>query len=591
MGLFAQLPVSAFDLALSKINQAQLAGEISTQDALIQSFYRIVDSSKLDNKFKLSSVSDTPIKCGTQIILEVQRSWDNLPVDFKSSYRHYFVAGYQTADANSYNSAGGNFTINWGTGLVDATDTSGVVGVPDVIELWASYFDTTYTKEVDEMGFTGPVGRYNIYIGNTNGSYSIGAGTYGYASSAGYIVVRENYNSGFPANTDPDGNNKGAMKVTTAHEFHHALQYLIKSNPPQSNAWWMEATSTWMEDAVFNQVNDYVNYLGSWSSYPYTSLTLFNGSHEYGDVIWSKYLAETYASGTDTDGSDVFLSVWNNVASQGALTAISTYLTNKGTSLKSAYHDFAFKNQKMDYAEGASYGTMAISKTESSYPVTTNMTTSLPDYLACNYVRFNISQTIPTFNLTFDGDDSFNSQAIEWKASVLKNDGATKTIQAITLDSFNQGSLTLYNLSSSDTLTLIASVVSPTGLGTYQVAYGSYPNGVPFSYSVAYDVSPAVLPLEITTALNYPNPITAGTTFFVQASRSVEVEIKLYDQRGYLVKTLSSSSGSPVQIAWDGRDSSGQVLANGVYFYRVLATDSEGNTAVKKGKCAILWKS
>jgi len=49
-----------------------------------------------------------------------------------------------------------------------------------------------------------------------------------------------------------------ALRVTAAHEFHHAIQY--------GYGWWgerypYELTSTWMEDVVYTDVNDYYQYL------------------------------------------------------------------------------------------------------------------------------------------------------------------------------------------------------------------------------------------------------------------------------------------------------------------------------------------
>ncbi|GIX05702.1 MAG: hypothetical protein KatS3mg115_0105 [Candidatus Poribacteria bacterium] len=78
--------------------------------------------------------------------------------------------------------------------------------------------------------------------------------------------------------------------------------------------------------------------------------------------------------------------------------------------------------------------------------------------------------------------------------------------------------------------------------------------------------------------LNAPNPFnplsaeTRGTFFTFRVTQPAERAIvKIYTVAGRLVRTLESS---PVQrglneIYWDGRDASGRLLANGVYFYKV----------------------
>jgi hypothetical protein len=75
---------------------------------------------------------------------------------------------------------------------------------------------------------------------------------------------------------------------------------------------------------------------------------------------------------------------------------------------------------------------------------------------------------------------------------------------------------------------------------------------------------------------NAPNPF-AGTTMirFSIPSRS-PVDLKVYDVRGRLVKSLlTSGSGAMTagmhEVVWDGRDNNRRVVASGVYFYRLSA--------------------
>ena len=69
---------------------------------------------------------------------------------------------------------------------------------------------------------------------------------YGYTSfnntSAGTEIVMHNSFSGFPTNTDPEGNALGAAKVTAVHEFKHAIQFVY--NQWSEPGWFIEADAT-----------------------------------------------------------------------------------------------------------------------------------------------------------------------------------------------------------------------------------------------------------------------------------------------------------------------------------------------------------
>jgi hypothetical protein len=49
-----------------------------------------------------------------------------------------------------------------------------------------------------------------------------------------------------------------ALRVTVAHELFHAVQYAYDAGEPR---WFMEGSAVWMEDVVFNAINDYLQYV------------------------------------------------------------------------------------------------------------------------------------------------------------------------------------------------------------------------------------------------------------------------------------------------------------------------------------------
>jgi hypothetical protein len=98
------------------------------------------------------------------------------------------------------------------------------------------------------------------------------------------------------------------------------------------------------------------------------------------------------------------------------------------------------------------------------------------------------------------------------------------------------------------------------------------------------------LPQEFRLSQNYPNPfsindIATGVAFGnpetairYNLPSAGKVSLAIYDMRGALIKTLESgdrAAGEHV-VRWDGRDSRGERVASGVYFYRLDAVSDNG---------------
>lgn len=88
--------------------------------------------------------------------------------------------------------------------------------------------------------------------------------------------------------------------------------------------------------------------------------------------------------------------------------------------------------------------------------------------------------------------------------------------------------------------------------------------------------------LEFTRAYNVPNPTEGPTTFFLEINRPAHVEIRIFTATGRTIQEIQPLSevqpadAAAEGISWDGRDKDGDVLANGVYFYKVTVRDAEG---------------
>jgi hypothetical protein len=82
--------------------------------------------------------------------------------------------------------------------------------------------------------------------------------------------------------------------------------------------------------------------------------------------------------------------------------------------------------------------------------------------------------------------------------------------------------------------------------------------------------------LKIAQVYNYPNPFTEGTNFTFKLTQVPdEVVIRIYTVAGRLIREMKKSSAELNTdfnyLPWDGRDQDGDLIANGVYLYKVIA--------------------
>ncbi len=107
------------------------------------------------------------------------------------------------------------------------------------------------------------------------------------------------------------------------------------------------------------------------------------------------------------------------------------------------------------------------------------------------------------------------------------------------------------------------------------------------SYSVTFTVISKAM---ISNLLNYPNPFTTSTAFVFTITGSEvpqNMRIQILTITGKIVREITKDELGPIHVGrniteykWDGTDTYGQKLANGVYLYRVL-TNLNGKSLEK----------
>ncbi len=82
-----------------------------------------------------------------------------------------------------------------------------------------------------------------------------------------------------------------------------------------------------------------------------------------------------------------------------------------------------------------------------------------------------------------------------------------------------------------------------------------------------------ISPSKYSIENNFPNPFNPTTTIRYHIAEAGNVKIDVFNISGQLISTLVNSYHNPGDyfIMWDGRNSNGNVVASGTYFYRLTA--------------------
>lgn len=191
-------------------------------------------------------------------------------------------------------------------------------GHPDYVEQMLAEFEHVHNVQNGALGWARPKADFGKGGDNKTDVYvkNIGPeGIFGYAAPDGsqpldqgrnklaaYLVMDNDYC------VNEFGNYRDrpldALRVTAAHEYNHILQF--NYDALQDN-WMFESTAVWMEDVVYDSINDYRNYLPAWSRLSLAPLTRFdvdprndnvNNAKAYGDVMFTRWVAERYGATT-----------------------------------------------------------------------------------------------------------------------------------------------------------------------------------------------------------------------------------------------------------------------------------------------------
>ena len=469
---------------LTAIDEAFGRGELTQDERILNKVYAILEPELLDARFQ--TVEAQPIKCGTPILIEyeaLQPELDQSTIDIIEQLLLPSTDGMRAI----YLSPGGHFSFDYattGADAVSATD-SDVNGIPDYVEWAAEYLDYTWEMEVDSAGFAGP-----NHVGG-DGFYNVtfeSMGSYGYCTTSSVdgseltrLVLHNTY-SGFGANQDPDGNVKGSMKATCAHEFKHASQRVHSAW--MEGPYWNELDATWAEEFVFDYVNDsMLNFMGYGDPFSHPHWGIDHGNTyntaSYEDYPWEDFLHQKFDENSYSSAS-LILDYWTwrqSHTTQNVMESYGHILSNIGSSFEQAFREYVVWNiftgsravvidgiSQFGYDEAGINGfpTATLAATHNSYPISLSVTGI--ENMACKMIRLNTTNEVG-LEIEFDGQDGVEMSAM-W---AIRQDDNSVDWGAIDLDGSNNGSIVL-DVRNASYAALIPVVTQFTG-STYGASY------------------------------------------------------------------------------------------------------------------------
>ncbi|MFZ3208658.1 MAG: MXAN_6640 family putative metalloprotease [Geobacteraceae bacterium] len=302
----------------------------------------------------LSAQDDAPTeRCLTPLYHGVKRDWKQLSNETRQVLAKYLAKPVLPGESVVRSNAG-HFSIHFAiTGsdappLADGDEN----GIPDWVETVADVLEAVYSREISVFGYRPPPttggGPYDVYLqdlastsqyGYTESDIPADADSTSYTS---FMVI----DNDFAESIYLSGSRTPlmALQIAAAHEFQHAVQYGYNY---YFDPWYAEASAAWMEDEVYDSVNQLYTYLPAYFSntiLPIDTAVSTTTGGGYGRWLFNRYINESFPS------RPINREIWERLATKTSgvgdipmLPVIDEVLASAGSSMASTFLGFAKK--------------------------------------------------------------------------------------------------------------------------------------------------------------------------------------------------------------------------------------------------------
>ncbi|MBM3279819.1 MAG: hypothetical protein FJY95_17320 [Candidatus Handelsmanbacteria bacterium] len=478
-----------------------------------------------------------------------------------------------------HRSPSGHFRIHYelsGRNRVDSADGDGNQ-VPDYVDTVAAALDRAWELQVGQLGYQAPPGDGGLGGGDEYDVYLVqlgSGGAYGYTypeqggnRSSSYLELDNDYTDAIYVQT----RGLDALHATVAHEFFHAIQFGYYQG--SDGVWWQEASSTWMEEVAYPEVNDYLQYLNGFLGQPGKSLnsgSSFSADYRiYGACLFAHFLDLRH-------GRDLIRAIWEELGSRSSAGlehfdrairqrapggfggvmgefAVWNYLTGKNYRLPSRYPD----GERYPQVGDTHLNTLAKVAVADNGQV---------DHLGSAYVV--LEPRLQPGGVLVE----VQTPRGRWSQQVLLIGRDTVEVRALA-----GGQLRLAGWDRYDSLVVVLAQNDQVG------------NSYEYTVSAEYDPELIDEPVPQRSALkqNYPNPFRPGqqrhtAITFGLSQPSTRTALSIFTAEGQLVwrRYLGVRSARTYTEFWDGTNEAGEPVGSGIYYYVLEGEDFSASRAL-----------
>jgi len=517
------------------------------------------------HELNTNSIDEIDNKCGLWLSFQIAQHWS----EFDIQQRKYLMK-ILSPKLSQVDTIIGYFHIYYDTtgpnvpALLDDSSQRIPGTAKDFVDSVGYYLNYTWKYFIDSLGYSPPpfqigethykiiieeLGMYQLY-GETNFTQDDLYGKFQPPRYTSYIRIDNDFK-------DLKSEGISGLKVTCAHELHHAFQ-LGSYGYLQNEIYFYEITSTWMEDLLYDDVNDYYQYIKSRLNYPRgqfkypdISFTSSDPTVTYSRAIWGKFVEKRFSK-------DAMRIAWENIRSgESSLNAIDHSLNLYGSNFRKAFLEWTIWNNNT----GPNCDTIRFYTEGKQYP---KIETRLPiEYLNsyrsfCDSIEPISSIYHPICLLQSSSDNCNNSPQMMVIVSNLNINGLNNYRYNFTYE------------------------LSPTGGEGYTLLknniYIKLNSSDPENWVSQEDV-PSILSSEVFV---YPNPfnpkkstqLTFRLPVYFEKKASVYIFSSGMDKVASKELDIISPDFEP-RVEWDGRDNRGEFISTGVYFYMIIVSDKE----------------
>jgi len=544
--------VASADTVYGRIIQSRDAGEITLDQAAVYLAASVVAPQLLPADLALGA---DPDPCGTPAVLEAQRMEDRISAETGGEVNDLLARPTLSGPENTFDSPSGHFKMHYTTSGVDACSL-------EYAQALASYADFSWSTEVDQMGYHAPPSDLGLGGGTNYDIYVLHQTSLGYTSPDGIPDPTTPWNDSSSYIAIAPSLSTNLSEVTVAHEFQHACQMSYDVSEP---SWFMENCAVWMEDQVYDDVNDYWGYLTSgdnplrkpWWDIRDGGSTLY----WYGGNIWARYMSLRINVNAVRDVWDNCADVWG----PNMMSAQEDMFSSHGMTWEQGFMEYAewrWFTSTYWFSGCGCFDDEAVHWNPGPYVFPYHLVNSLPwtgdegvyppESYGIHWIKVNLTNYQGNWvNCHFDGRDGFN-----WDLGVILYDTAGNN-QYYWYDTDASGIKDVsIRAQGWDYVMFTPSLVMETSLDKYYDVSITATSGVEGEGD-----TPEMIDLRVSA-----NPAGSGSVALFMLPAASAARLEAYDMSGRMVATLYDSDAPSGQstVSLSG-------LSTGVYFLRLYA--------------------